>query len=209
MLEFGNQRLHDYGPNYPNMFAPYGIELTHSNSQELKEGQYYWILLKPIFEAMGLEHTSIDYNGEDGALQLDVRQDLTKFLPKSYDIITNLGFTEHVGENDVEENLWMNQYLMFKNMHDLGHVGTYYFNLNPHPDGWFRHGICAYRKEFFQSLIRLNGYDTIAVFETRSVNKETMAVYSKTNTNEFISLESFRRLPGMVSRYHEYNTVSV
>ena len=70
---------------------------------------------------MKYNHTSIDINGDDGSLQIDVRRDdLYEKLSFKFNVITNLGFTEHVGEGDVEENLFRNQYIMFKNMHELG-----------------------------------------------------------------------------------------
>ena len=70
---------------------------------------------------MKYNHTSIDINGDDGSLQIDVRRDdLYEQLSFKFNVITNLGFTEHVGEGDVEENLFRNQYIMFKNMHELG-----------------------------------------------------------------------------------------
>ena len=79
------------------------------------------ISAKLFFEHLNYNHTSIDINGDDGSLQFDVRRDdLYKQLSFKFDVITNLGFTEHVGEGDVEENLLRNQYVMFKNMHELG-----------------------------------------------------------------------------------------
>jgi hypothetical protein len=82
---------------------------------------YNNISAKLFFEHLNYNHTSIDINGDDGSLQFDVRRDdLYKQLSFKFDVITNLGFTEHVGEGDVEENLLRNQYVMFKNMHELG-----------------------------------------------------------------------------------------
>lgn len=106
MIEFGNQEVHDkVGMFYP----PYIQEGFYSSTFPTK---YF-------FEHMGLKHTSVDLNGFDGSLRLDCRQDLTGNLDKA-DVITNIGFSEHVGEGDVKDNIIRNQYTIFKNMHDLG-----------------------------------------------------------------------------------------
>ena len=67
---------------------------------------------------MGISYDSVDLNGYDGALKLDCRQDISKELEPG-DILTNIGFSEHVGEGDLIENVMLNQYRFFKNMHDL------------------------------------------------------------------------------------------
>lgn len=106
MLEFGNQEVHDKEGMF---YRPFVDEGFYSSSFPTK---YF-------FEHMGLKHVSVDLNEMDGSLPLDCRFDLTKNLSKA-DVITNIGFSEHVGEGVLESNIVWNQYTMFKNMHDLG-----------------------------------------------------------------------------------------
>lgn len=106
MIEFGNQEIHD---KEGMMYAPFVEEGYYTDSFPTK---YF-------FEHMGLKHISVDLNGMDGSLRLDCRKDLTRHLSKA-DIITNIGFSEHVGEGDLKSNIVRNQYSIFKNMHDLG-----------------------------------------------------------------------------------------
>jgi hypothetical protein len=114
MLEFGNQEVHDKEGMF---YGPYIEEGFYSSTFPTK---YF-------FEHMGMKHVSVDLNGMDGSLALDCRRDITGNLSRA-DIITNIGFSEHVGEGDLESNIVRNQYTMFKNMHDLGR-GMYVTNI--------------------------------------------------------------------------------
>lgn len=105
LIEFGNQETHDKkSMNYP-------IYLDEQFST-------YTVATKYFFQHMGISYDSVDLNGYDGALKLDCRQDISKELEPG-DILTNIGFSEHVGEGDLIENVMLNQYRFFKNMHDL------------------------------------------------------------------------------------------
>ena len=52
---------------------------------------------KEYFESLGIIHTSVDINGRNGALKLNLNDCLT--IGK-FDIVTNLGTSEHVENND-------------------------------------------------------------------------------------------------------------
>ena len=108
MIEFGNQEVHD---KFNMFYKPH-----------MDEGFYSTLFpTKYFFEHLGIKYISIDLNGMDGSLKLDCRQDITKYLQfEKVDIVTNIGFSEHVGEGDFESNVIKNQYTMFKNMHDVG-----------------------------------------------------------------------------------------
>ena len=166
---------------------------------------------KLFFEHLQMKHLSIDINGQNGAISLDARQDLTTFIRGKFNLITNLGFSEHVGEQDLEENLWKNQYTMWKNLHDFGLNGTVYYNLLPRIGHWDKHGVCGYDKEFFLSLIEKNMYNTIIAptyIDKRHYadpKNNILIAYEKTNNKEFMTLEQFLELPGIFSKYDEYN----
>ena len=58
---------------------------------------------KDYFESVGIKHTSVDWNGEDGALAMDLNH--PQILPKS-DVVTNFGTSEHVeNQKEVFENI--------------------------------------------------------------------------------------------------------
>ena len=84
--------------------------------------------------------TSIDLNGENGALKINLAKDLPD-LP-SYGLITNFGTTEHVS----------NQYQCWKNIHQLLDNDGIIISEIPEIGSWKNH--CRYYvdKRFFNSL---------------------------------------------------------
>lgn len=203
MLEFGNQEFHELrGSNkimFDEIFKEYNYSMTTSSA-------------KHFFSHLGMHHTSIDYNGKDGALNLDVRSNLTIQLRGKYDVVTNIGFSEHVGERNLEHEMIEAQFAAFKNFHDLGDVGSLFIHEVPYRGHWFQHGICDYNLEYFQSLIKANGYVTSSLFISDHLGRKELtvvAIFRKINANHFMSLENFRALPGITSRFTDYSTVVV
>jgi len=100
---------------------------------------------KAYFESLGIDHTSIDWNGQDGALKLDLR-DPIDFEP--FDMVTNMGTTEHVSD---QEAVW-------KNIHNLTKVGGFIASVTPLEGDWKNHGEYYPRFEFFKQFAK-NGYE--------------------------------------------------
>jgi len=100
---------------------------------------------KIYFESIGIDHTSIDWNGEDGALKLDLRQPIDM---EPFDMVTNIGTTEHVQD---QEAVW-------RNIHNLTKVGGVIASLTPMEGDWWWHGEWYPRSEFFDQFAELNGY---------------------------------------------------
>ncbi len=100
---------------------------------------------KDYFESLGMDHTSIDWNGEDGALNLDLRKtiDLDPF-----DMVTNIGTTEHVSD----------QKAVWKNIHNLTDIGGIIASLTPLQGDWWWHGTHYPMEEFFYQFSE-NGYE--------------------------------------------------
>lgn len=190
MLEFGNQEVYDNYYKVEQLYAEY--KYTHTLERRI---------VKPFFEHLGICCNQIDYNGNDGALQYDVRNDITSLVSKKFQIITNVGFTEHVGEGDIVTNLFKNQYAVFKNIHDLGHVGCIYFHCVPLSYFWYKHGVCDYSLEFFKELCTLNNYSIIKgpYVERYHTEKQVGIFYKKVVDSPFITFEQFASLPGLRS----------
>lgn len=117
--------------------------IDFSSMYELGNKKNKYGTYKSQFERMGIHHISIDLNGKDGALPLDLQEPID--LP-SRDIITNFGCSEHV----------MNQEMCFKNMHNLTHYRSVGFvprvGSSPH------HGYWGVDTDFFFQLAELNKY---------------------------------------------------
>jgi hypothetical protein len=158
-------------------------------------------IVKYFFEFLGMRHTSVDYNGRDGAHRLDVRADITGHFPEKFDVLTNLGFTEHVGENSDWSTLLQGQYAVFKNLHDLGTANAIYYHCVPLTHNWYKHGVCDYSLEFFSELAAVCGYTIISgpFVEDYHVEKQASVFFQKTPTSSFPSFERFCQIPGLRS----------
>jgi len=213
MLEFGDQLFIGHFPDYFEPFKKYKFTTNVPSSGE------NLLPAKRFFEHIGVEHTSIDWNEENGAVKLDCRSNLKNSTLglKNFDVITNLGFSEHIGESDIEANLLRNQYVIFKNFHDLGHVGTLYFHHSPRAKHWPRHGVCDYDREFFAALIEANKYETILAptyidkehYDTALLKNNILTVFVKQYDSEFMSFNDFSQLPTLRSKYAEYSIRTV
>lgn len=106
---------------------------------------------KEYFTDKGVDHISIDLNGRHRAIKLDLAKPITHFLEKKFDIITNLGTTEHVEP-------WLGQYQCFKNIHELLAVGGIVVHIVPdfltrEADHFHaKHANNYYKEEFFRAI---------------------------------------------------------
>lgn len=113
---------------------------------------------KHYFESVGIGHTSIDWNGQDGALNLDLRKPISVVGDSwevdgqgphmhAFDMVTNIGTTEHVSD---QEAVWLN-------IHNLTKIGGVIASLTPLEGDWWWHGEYYPRFEFFLQFAQ-NGY---------------------------------------------------
>lgn len=100
---------------------------------------------KDYFTSIGIDHTSIDWNGQDGALKMDLRKPIDL---EPFDMVTNIGTTEHVSK---QEAVW-------RNIHNLTRIGGVIASLTPLEGDWWWHGEYYPRMEFFEQFAG-NGYD--------------------------------------------------
>ena len=160
-------------------------------------------------------HTSMDINGQNGALNIDLRKPITESFNLMFDVITNFGTTEHI------ESTWPDdQYMAFKNIHKMCKVGGIMFHQVPKADNWqgrnagFNTAHCPYYyyEEFFEQLAQNNGYEIYlntswnhdiglpvdggwsAVLnpESKRARYECASILVKTNNDEFCSKEIFK-----------------
>lgn len=142
-----------------------------------------------------IEHISIDLNGKDGALRLNLAEPRDEW--KNYfDMVTNYGTTEHVG----------NQYRVFKNIHNFVKPGGVMIHTVPIVGGWSRHCNIHYEPWFFKDLALNSRYIVIAS-EIRIVagkrNQSEIdrslvcSVLLKKEDSIFVSEENFNKQGGI------------
>lgn len=115
------------------------LELGNKNGTGGKGDSY-----KQAFERAGIRHVSVDWNGEDGAVPLDLRKPLDLGV---FDMVTNVGTSEHVDE---QEPVWRNM------VEACSHVLVC---ITPAPGDWPGHGLFYPEPEFYRQLAALNGFE--------------------------------------------------
>ena len=107
---------------------------------------------KAFFEKCGFRHVSVDWNGQHGALSLDLRKPLGL---GTFDMVSNIGTSEHV---DQQEPCW-------RNILEAMHIGSVLVSTTPKPGQWKWHGIHYPERDFFVNLASLNGLQIERLYE--------------------------------------------
>lgn len=110
----------------------------------------------------------LDWNGEDGAVPLDMRYSLTAYdvvdshaqmnhypadekLYRGFPLVTNFGFTEHVD----------NQMTCWSNVHEFVAPDGWLAICMPLMPEWKGHGLWMPTVEWYREFAKLNGYDIV------------------------------------------------
>lgn len=154
MLELGNQRI---SPN---------PKINFSTGKE-----YY--------QSLGYEHVSVDVNGLDGSLKLDLREPtLFSNYINYFNIITNCGTTEHIEPFE-------KQFTSFKLLHDLLQPNGIFVHIIPeYNDRWKSHCQYFYSKDFFEMLAKENNYE---ILEFKNLNDLLGVALQKKSSNNFMT----------------------
>jgi hypothetical protein len=140
---------------------------------------------KTYFEHQGFFHVSIDINQQDGAINVDLNKEIkNKKLLKKFDILTNCGTSEHI----------KNQYICWKNIHNLVKKDGLFIHLVPLFEHWKHHGHYKFTVEFFNDLAFKCNYDILNCFIRESGEEKRDLIYCsmiKIEDNEFIFEEDF------------------
>jgi len=95
------------------------------------------------FRGVGIKYDSIDLNGLDGTLRLDLR---TRLNLEPRDLVANIGTSEHVLEQEP----------VFENVHRLS--SSRMVHMVPRMYSWPGHGYWEYTMRFFEILATDNAY---------------------------------------------------
>ena len=145
-----------------------GVRMLELGNQELEVGSTERTA-KRHFENQGVIHTSIDLNGLDGALVVDLATptDRTEWVGH-FDVITNCGTTEHVDPHEA-------QYEAFRNIHVWLRTGGIALHVLPdvrsleENGSWRGHCNNYYSPEFVEMLADSNGYEVVSLQETNAL----------------------------------------
>ena len=176
--ELGNNYLK--GPKLMGWLEENNINLPIGGEQHPKG-----VVSKLFWEHIGFNHTSIDMNGYDGSLNVDLRKPAPPHLLNKFDIVYDGGTGEHVD----------NQYNLFKNCHDMVMEGGIIIHILPKV-GHFPGHCSYYTTDTFKTLNQLNGYEFKELFE-HDADGGTMiySVAQKITSNPFIDVDTFNNVP--------------
>jgi hypothetical protein len=152
---------------------------------------------KGYFEGRGIRHVSVDLNGKDGSLALDLQEPL--YLGQ-FDVVTNFGTSEHV---ELQEPVW-------RNIHE---AGRWHIHVIPHHGDWPGHGKWYVTKESIAYLAGLNGYKIhlldrynreVTYMGRKRLDQLVRAVFEKVRDRPFVWDEFAvieQGIPGKVGDY--------
>src|SRR2546427_2422464 len=107
-----------------------------------------------LYEALGFTYGCVDVDGRVGTVVLDLNFDpVPKEHRSRYGLVTNHGTSEHI----------LNQYNVFKAMHDFARPGGLFIHAVPFTVH-LEHGFFNYQPNFFEALARYNSYETLGVW---------------------------------------------
>jgi len=134
-----------------NGFKFKGLEMCELGNQLIMDDYVPFKVAKKYYESLGVLHTSIDWNGKDGALSMDLNKpiDIGQF-----DVITSVGFMEHV-EN--ESQCW-------ENIYNLTKMGGIIINILPKKGNYIKHKCFRwYYEEWCHELVKMWKYDLLDI----------------------------------------------
>jgi SAM-dependent methyltransferase len=140
-----------------------------------------------------VEHISIDINGMDGALPIDLEKPVPFIFLNQFDVITNYGTMEHIN----------NQYQAFKNVHNMCKKGGIIIHCSPLKGHWPGHCRYYYTERFMRGLAKACGY---SIFDYTILDKDDYkapmnliaVTYIKKENNRFISKKEFDQIRGII-----------
>jgi len=107
-----------------------------------------------LYEALGIRYGCVDVDGRVGSVVMDLNFDSVPDAHKGkYGLVTNHGTSEHI----------LNQYNVFKAMHEFARVGGVFIHAVPFTVH-LEHGFFNYQPNFFEALARYNSYETLGIW---------------------------------------------
>jgi SAM-dependent methyltransferase len=150
-----------------------GLRICELGNQRMVHFPESEKVAKFYFESLGMIYTSIDWNGRDDALKLDLSEPINI---GQFDVVTNYGTSEHIRDNDQ----------CFKNIHNLCRKGGIMIHNLPKEGHWLKHRAVytRYTIEFFEELIKKYDYEKIDLrYWSYKVKEDMESVFAALRKN--------------------------
>lgn len=170
MMELGDQQMYCH-PNIPEASAA-----------------------KAYFRQIGVDHTSIDLNGELGAIPIDLSKPIeTPDWQKAFGVVTDFGTSEHVGKS------LRALYECRRNCHNFCCQNGLLLFMNPKAGNWPEHGYHYFTQEHYTRLAPACGCELLEVSEHPTLGNsvdgwQIHACLLKVDDAPFISFEEYWKI---------------
>ncbi len=135
------------------------------------------IPLKKRYLELGVaEHLSLDINGHDGSMQVNLDKPIPDWLEGRFDVVSNYGTSDHIN----------NQEQCFRNIHKLCKIGGLMAHVVPLNGNWVNHGRFYYEMVFFTNLAKLNNYEIISSYILGDSKFKQIYVCFRKKQNDFV-----------------------
>jgi hypothetical protein len=165
-----------------------GLRVCELGNQE--SGWKLRVPVKHIMQWLGADHTSIDLNGRDGSLKLDLSKPLPDFLLGRFDLVTNAGTTEHV----VTANDYSDQWQAFCSIHGLAKPFAAIIHVLPSEKGFHCGCGYVYTHLFFLKLADMCHYGLVECYNSESDKGHVATLMIKLAGSRFPSRDEFQSL---------------
>jgi len=143
------------------------------------------IISKEYFQALGLKHTSIDLNGREGCLPLNLCTPISTQQPDligTADLLIDCGTTQHV----------QHQYECFMNAFMLTKINGFMIHTLPKKGHWVNHSQYKYTTQFFIELCNKMKYNII---QLKQLDDLIQICIQKVKNSAVITKDEFDKLP--------------
>jgi hypothetical protein len=180
-----------HGHNLILKYAPAGCSILELGNQIMNLAEAQDISAKEYYSNLGFTHTSIDINGKDGALNLDLSTDLGEI--GQFDLVTDMGTTEHVPD----------VYNCLKNVFNACKVGGVMIHKNPKTGNFPGHGQHFFTLEFWNQYAELCSLEKLdiyphAIYHNTKDGWECIAILKKTEGSKFLTEKQFNKISNLI-----------
>ncbi len=209
IIDWGNSYIKPSAIEWLKEQNPQFSELEKNKQIRMPESHTNAWVAGDFFKVLGCNYSSIDLNGKEDSLQIDLREDITHYpLPTGTtkklfelinvaDIIVDCGTSEHVD----------NQYHNFKNQFNILKEGGLVLNILPAKGYWEFHCKYKYTINFFEKLSKLCGYKMLFLAKSTAIKdrQDICCIMEKTSDSKFPTKEEFNKLPIHIEEGETFN----
>lgn len=185
--------IEHHGHNLILKYAQEGGSILELGNQIMNLEDVQGISAKKFYESLGLSHTSVDQNGKDGAIKVDLSKPIDWL--GTFDIITDMGTSEHV--SDIYECL----------INVLSHAkgGTIIIHKNPKTGNFPMHGFHFFTLEFWKSYAKLCNLEIEEIYEHAIYHNtidgyECIAIFKVTKETSLPTKEDFEKISHLIKK---------